>query len=149
MKKWTEKLLEAEGYEIRNAQIKNVSLNMADHGVLTSDLTLDGHGWGVCYGGYVLGKGYVGEKTFEGYASGMEAIMRIMDTVGCDKYENMKGKYIRVATKGCGSTVKIIGNILEDKWFDYGSFFDDMKNDAGDDKGTEVDLYEKEICENL
>ena len=51
MKKWTEKLLEAEGYEIRNAQIKNVSLNMADHGVLTSDLTLDGHGWGVCYGG--------------------------------------------------------------------------------------------------
>lgn len=45
MKKWTEKLLEAEGYEIRNAQIKNISLSMADHGVLTSDLTLDGHGW--------------------------------------------------------------------------------------------------------
>ena len=62
----------------------------------------------------------------------MEAIMRIMDTVGCDKYENMKGKYIRVATKGCGSTVKIIGNILEDK------FFDDMKNDTAADKGTEV-----------
>lgn len=56
MKKWTEKLLEAEGYEIRNAEIRNVSLSMADHGVLTSDLTLDGHGWGVCYGGYVLGK---------------------------------------------------------------------------------------------
>lgn len=138
MKKWTEKLLEAEGYEIQNAQIKNVSLNMADHGVLTSDLTLDGHGWGVCYGGYVLGKGYVGAKTFEGYSSGMEAIMRIMDTVGCDKYENMKGKYIRVATKGWGSTVKIIGNILEDKWFDYESFFDDMKNDTAADKGTEV-----------
>lgn len=64
--------------------------------------------------------------------------MRIMDTVGCDKYENMKDKYIRVATKGGGSTVKIIGNILEDKWFDYESFFDDMKNDTADDKGTEV-----------
>ena len=36
------------------------------------------------------------------------------------------------------STVKIIGNILEDKWFDYESFFDDMKNDTADDKGTEV-----------
>ena len=59
MKKWTEKLLKAEGYDIRNAEIRNVSLGMADHGVLTSDLTLDGHGWAVCYGGYVLGKGYV------------------------------------------------------------------------------------------
>lgn len=94
---------------------------------------------GVCYGGYVLGKGYVGAKNFKGYASGMEAIMRIMDTVGCSTYEGMKGKYVRVATKGWGSTVKIIGNILEDKWFDYGSFFDDMKNDTYDDKGTEVD----------
>ena len=115
MKKWTGRLLKAEGYEIRNAEIRNVSLSM-----------------GVCYGGYVLGKGYVGSKTFEGYASGMEAIMRIMDTVGCDKYESMKGKYVRVATKGWGSTVKIIGNILEDKWFDYGSFFDDKeKEEAG------------------
>lgn len=43
-----------------------------------------------------------------------------------------------MATKGWGSTVKIIGNILEDKWFDYESFFDDMKNDTADDKGTEV-----------
>ena len=129
MKKWTQELLEAEGYEIQNAQIKNVSLNMADHGVLTSDLTLDGHGWGVCYGGYVLGKGY---------ASGLEAIMRIMDTVGCSTYEGMKGKYVRVATKGWGSTVKIIGNILEDKWFDCESFFDDMKNSTADNKGTEV-----------
>ena len=72
MKKWTEKLLKAEGYDIRNAEIRNVSLSMADHGVLTSDLTLDGHGWGVCYGGYVLGKGYIGSKTFEGYASSKE-----------------------------------------------------------------------------
>lgn len=129
MKKWTEKLLKAEGYDIRNAEIRNVSLGMADHGVLTSDLTLDGHGWGVCYGGYVLGKGYVGAKDFKGYASGIEAIMRIMDTVGCDKYESMKGKYVRVATKGWGSTVKIIGNILEDKWFDYESFFKDKENE--------------------
>ena len=59
----------------------------------------------------------------------MEAIMRIMDTVGCDKYENMKDKYIRVATKGWGSTVKIIGNVLEDKWFDYESFFKDKENE--------------------
>ena len=47
-------------------------------------------------------------------------------------YEGKKGKYVRVATKGWGSTVKIIGNILEDKWFDYESFFDDKeKEEAG------------------
>lgn len=27
MKKWTEKLLKAEGYDIRNAEIRNVSLS--------------------------------------------------------------------------------------------------------------------------
>ena len=139
MKKWTKEQLKAEGYDIWNAEIKNVSLSMEDHACFVSYLSLDGHGPCCCYGGYVLGKGYVGAKTFKGYASGIEAIMRIMDTVGCCKYEDMKGKYVRVATKGLGSTVKIIGNILDDKWFDYESFFNDMKNDTYDDKGSEVD----------
>lgn len=132
MKKWTKKLLEENGYEIKNAQIESVRLTMADHGVLTSDLVLNGHGWGVCYGGYVLGKGYLGSKDFEGYGSGMEAIMRIMDTVGVEEYGQMKGKYVRVATKGLGSSVRIIGNILDDKWFDYESFFADKKDEEND-----------------
>lgn len=34
--------------------------------------------------------------------------------------------------------MKIIGNIIKDQWFDYESFFDDMKNHTADDKGTEV-----------
>lgn len=55
---------------------------------------------------------------------GCEAIMRIMDTVGESELLNMKGKYIRVAHKGWGDTVKIIGNIIKDKWFDYGTFFE-------------------------
>lgn len=46
MKKWTKQLLEESGYEIENAQIESVRLTMADHGVLTSDLVLNGHGWG-------------------------------------------------------------------------------------------------------
>lgn len=132
MKKWTKELLEESGYEIENAQIESVRLTMADHGVLTSDLVLNGHGWGVCYGGYVLGKGYLGSKDFEGYGSGMEAIMRIMDTVGVEEYGQMKGKYVRVATKGLGSSVRIIGNILDDKWFDYESFFADKKDEEND-----------------
>ena len=55
--------------------------------------------------------------------------MRIMDTVGVEEYGQMKGKYVRAATKGLGSSVRIIGNILDDKWFDYESFFADKKDE--------------------
>ena len=60
MKHWTQKELIKDGYEIENAQITNVSLNMENHGCLCLDLTLEWSGCGCVYGGYVLGKGYVG-----------------------------------------------------------------------------------------
>ncbi len=131
MKKYTENLLEQEGYKIKNAKITNVSLNMKNHGCLTLDIMLNGYDWGVLYGGYCLGKGYVGAKDdfFEGFGSGMEAIMRIMDTVGVSDLLDMKNQYVRVAEKGFGSSVKIIGNIVKDKWFDYESFFEDKKSE--------------------
>lgn len=37
----------------------------------------------------------------------------------------MVGKYVRVATNGLGNPVKIIGNIIDDKWFDTESIFND------------------------
>ena len=122
------KLTEA-GYTIENALIENVDLSMADHGCLTLAMTLQGGGWGVTYGGYCLGKGYLGadDDFFDGSAAGMEYIMRIMDTVGVEKFQDLKGKYVRVATKGWGGSVKIIGNILKDQWFDAETFFTDKK----------------------
>lgn len=129
MKKYTEEQLKSKGYELLNAKITNVSLNMKNHGCVTLDICLDGHGWGVVYGGYCLGKGYLGaeDNFFKGSAQGMEAIIRIMDTIGVDDLDNMVGKYVRVASKGLGSSIKIIGNIIEDKWFDYETFFEDTK----------------------
>lgn len=129
MKKYTEEQLKSKGYELLNAKITNVSLNMKNHGCVTLDICLDGHGWGVVYGGYCLGKGYLGaeDNFFKGSAQGMEAIIRIMDTIGVDDLDDMMGKYVRVASKGLGSSIKIIGNIIEDKWFDYESFFEDVK----------------------
>lgn len=129
MKIWTEEELINDRYRLRNAEITNVSLNMKDHGALTLDLSLSGSGWGVVYGGYCLGRGYLGAKNFVGYASGLEAIMRIMDVVGVDDLTEMKGKHVRVALKGIGDSVKIIGNFIRDEWFDYGSFFDDKKQE--------------------
>lgn len=118
----TEQLV-LNGYKIENAQITAVDLSMEDHGCLTFNMTLEGGGWGCCYGGYCLGKGYLGAEKFEGSAKGLEYIMRIMDTVGASKFQDLKGKYVRVATKGWGSSVKIIGNITKDKWFDPEDFF--------------------------
>lgn len=129
MKKYTQEQLMEAGYTIENALIESVDLSMADHGCLTLAMTLKGSGWGVVYGGYCLGNGYLGadDNFFSGSASGMEYLMRIMDTVGVERFQNLKGKYIRVATKGLSGTVKIIGNILEDKWFDAETFFTDKK----------------------
>ena len=44
MKEWTEDKLTAEGYELQNAKIKDVSLDMYDYG-LALRLTLEGCDW--------------------------------------------------------------------------------------------------------
>ena len=123
-----EDTLRKAGYDIRNAEIKDVDLSMADHGVLTLQMTLEGDRWGVVYGGYVLGHGYLGAEEFDGSAKGLESIMRIMDVVGVERFNDMQGKCIRVATKGWGSSVKIIGNLIKDKWFDIDEFFKEGKD---------------------
>ena len=128
MKKYTQEQLIESGYSIENALITNVDLSMADHGCLTLAMTLEGGGWGVVYGGYCLGKGYLGadDDFFDGSAAGMEYLIRIMDTVGVEKFQDLRGEYVRVATKR-GDPVKIIGNIIKDKWFDAETFFTDKK----------------------
>lgn len=125
MKKWSEEELLAANYEIRNAKIINVNLSTENYCCCDFPITLDGDGWGVIYGGYTLGKGGTAYKIdeIEGSEMGMKAILTIMHVIGVDKFNDMKGKYIRVATHGWGDTVKIIGNIIKDEWFDYESFF--------------------------
>lgn len=136
MKKWTEEMLRAEGYRVWNAVIKNVELVFDEYGYIHSKLFLDGHGLCVDYGAnYILGiktetkTEYGKDSKFSCASAGMEAIMRILGTIGEDNYCNLKGKYVRVATKRLGDVVKIIGNILDDKWFDYESFFKDKENE--------------------
>lgn len=109
--------------EVMNAKITNVSMTMRDHGVLTIYLTVEGAGWGCNVGGYVIGKGYLGAEKFEGSAKGVEAMMRIMDTVGVDRWEDLTGKYVRIESEGWGGTIHKIGNIIKDKWFDMKEFF--------------------------
>ena len=132
MKKWTKELLKEKGYEIKNAKITSVDLSMEDHGCLTLSMGLEGDGWGCVYGGYVLGHGYVGAKEFKGSADGTEYLMRIMDIVGMGCFNQMKGEIVRVATKGWGDIIKIIGNVIKDKWFDPESFFEEEEEKEND-----------------
>lgn len=130
--------------EILNAKITSVSISMADHGCLTFWITIKGCGWGCSIGGYSIGHGYLGAHTFQGYAPGTEAMMRIMDTVGVDRWEDLKEKYIRVKTdNGWGSPITKIGNITEDKWFDIDAFFK-SKAKQNDPQSCLKDLSAKE-----
>ena len=108
---------------IENAEITSVSLTMADHGCLTFWLMIEGGGWGCGIGGYCIGNGYVGAKEFTASGSGLVAMMRIMDVVGVDRWEDLAGKYIRVETTGWGNCITKIGNVLTNKWFDLKEFF--------------------------
>lgn len=54
-----------------------------------------------------------------------------MKVVGVSRWEDLKGKYIRVVSNGWGSTLKTIGNLMKDEWFNITEFFTEY--DIGDD----------------
>lgn len=115
--------------EVRNMKIESVSISMEDHGCLTFYLSMTNGGVCVSLGGYCIGKGYLGAKPedFIGSPSGIECLMRIMDTVGVEKWEDLRGKYVRMVDPGWGGTVTTIGNILQDKWFNVREFFEQKR----------------------
>ena len=109
---------------IENALIESVSLSMAEHGVLTYYIGFSlANGGYAGIGGYCIGHGYLGADEFSGYEKGIEALMRIMDVVGVERWEDIIGKHISVVTEGWGSQIHKIGNIMENKWFDEEAFF--------------------------
>lgn len=96
---------------------------MDDHGCLCYWIMLEGGRWECGFGGYAIGKGCLGAKNSDFKAEtgdGLVAMMRIMNVVGVSKWEDLEGKYVRVAlpADSWGSSIHIIGNILDDKWFD-------------------------------
>ena len=132
MIKFTEDKLIELGYKIENAVVEDVNISMGDHSCITFTLTVKSKGWGCgVYGGYCLGHGYLGAKPefFDRSPKGLELIAQVMNIIGVSEFNDMKGKHLRVATKDWGDTVKIIGNIIEDKWFDIESFFKDSEGE--------------------
>ena len=118
--------------KIENAKITNVSISMEDHGCLTFNLYLSGDGWGCAFGGYCIGHGYLGATEFKAEnGGGLVAMMKIMDTVGVERWEDLKDKYVRIQSEGWGSCIHTIGNIIEDKWFNVKEFFESYEQNTG------------------
>lgn len=94
-------------------------LGYEDHGILTCYLHLDYGGSGQGFGGYSLDEPIKDEEgKFLGRvptdATG-KWVKEILNVVGVEKWEDLKGKYIRVEADF--NKIHRIGNLLEDKWF--------------------------------
>ena len=113
---------------IKNAKIRSTMLGREDHGIMTFMIYIDANGFSCGIGGYSLDEFDSTTKTRVFRAESMEAISKILEVVGVDKWEDLPGKYIRFEDNGLGSTVNKIGNIIDDKWFDMESYFDKAYN---------------------
>lgn len=72
----------------------------------------------------ILTDGYDKESKLRVFSTkSFEAISKILETVGVDKWEDLPGKYIRIKDNGWGSTIDEIGNLMEEKWFNIREFF--------------------------
>ena len=109
--------------EIKNAKISSTMLGREDHGIMTFMIYIDGYGFRCGIGGYCLDEFSSSTQTRVFRAESMEAISKILEVVGVDKWEDLPGKYIRIEYNGLGSTVTKIGNIIEEKWFNLKEFF--------------------------
>jgi hypothetical protein len=109
--------------EIRNAKITATMLGREDHGIMTFQLCLEFRGCGCWWGGYAI-DGYDKETKSRVFtAKGLEVISKILEIVGVEKWEDLKGQYIRIEDNGLGSAIDTIGNLMEDKWFNIREFF--------------------------
>lgn len=113
----------------KNAQITSTMLGIEDHGIMSFMLYLNyGDGGGQGAGGWTLDDPVEKDGRFlrrVGTAEGMSLIMAILEVVGVEKWEDLKGQYIRVRQDW--NKVHAIGNITKDKWLVFEQFFKDIK----------------------
>lgn len=92
---------------IFNGRIESTHLGYEGHGIFTAYIQIRLNGGTQSFGGWTLQS-----KT----CFGSEFLVATIDAVGVEKWEDLRGKNLRVDVRG--GTIKRIGNILEEKWFD-------------------------------
>lgn len=116
--------------EIVNGRISSTSLGIQDHGILTFWLYLEWHGAGQGLGGYVLDGPDKDNRGYRpGWGLGLTCIRKILETVGVDEWEKLKGQLVRIKLNGGwgSSEPPEIGHIIEDRWFDLKAFINANK----------------------
>lgn len=101
---------------IENCVIEGTMLGIEDHGIMTCFVYVKGDGWGGGFGGYAMDKYNASTKEREGTAYGMTFIATIMAVVGVEKWEDLKGKPVRVKSSGFGGRITDLGNFMKDAW---------------------------------
>ena len=96
---------------IKNARIFYAMLGQEDHGIRTFTIYINTDEFSCGFA-----------RVFKAESS-MEFISKILDVVGVNNWEDLPGKYIRFEDNGRGSGITKIGNIIDDKWFDFEEFF--------------------------
>ena len=113
--------------EVKNAIIDYTMLGFERGCLFSFSLGLDYGVSGQVAGGYCLDtpvKDKDNKFLFRtGSALGTNLIMKILNIVGVEKWEDLKGSYIRV--KASPTKVHEIGNLLKDEWLNFEDFFNE------------------------
>ncbi len=110
--------------EIHNALITSTMLGFEDHGIMSFFLYLEFDGGGVGFGGYALDEYDKNQSKRVGVGMSIDLIKEIMEVVGVEKWEDLKGKHIRVDSEGWGGKALGIGSLMKDNWFYPAEFFE-------------------------
>ena len=149
MNKLTQVELQHKGYQFQNAEVSSIDTIIADDGTLRTYLVLSGNGWRINYGGYAVGITNPSMTEFQAAAKGTELILRLLTLIGARSTSELIGKYVRVAVVPEIGEVKIIGNIVEDKWFDIDDFFkpEEVIEDKPAEEATKEEAVEETVAE--
>ena len=109
--------------KIKNAKIRSTMLGRENHVFMRFLFYISAVGFDCGIGGYWLDEFNSATQTRVFRAESMEAISKVLEVVGVDKWEDLPGKYIRFEDNGWGSKVTKIGNIIEEKWLNLEELF--------------------------
>ncbi len=104
----------------QNAIITETYITNEDHGVLSAWIMLDYGGSGQGFGGYALylPEGFKHRDDDQPRDCTGIFIWRVMQIAGVSRWNELRGKSIRVRLESEFGLIKAIGHIIKDDWFD-------------------------------